>query len=173
MIGAYVPRMPSRSSASATCRELADEGSVVASTPTKLTPSAGRARTTRNVAEIAAIRPGPSHHPGREPTPATAGRNLLQPAWRERVDPRAEPVEEGRQGDERDEAGGQGDEDATEPHRVEELLREDEQAAHRGGDGDGAEEDGAPGAAHRAASASGPWPCTAASSRQRETMNSE
>ena len=38
----------------------------------------------------------PSHHGGGEPTPASTRRWLLQPAWCERVDPRAEPVEECR-----------------------------------------------------------------------------
>ena len=93
--------------------------------------------------------PRSAHHPGRKTAPAAARGHLLQPAGSERVDPRAEPVEERRQRDERDETGGEGDEDAAEAHRVEELLREDEQAAHRGGDRDGAEEDGAPRTSHR------------------------
>ena len=60
-----------------------------------------------------------------------------------------EPVEERGQRYERNEAGRERDEDAAEPHRVEELLREDEQAGHRRGDGERAEDDGAARAAHR------------------------
>ena len=100
----------------------------------------------------------PSHHPRGEPRPAAAGGELLQALRRERVDSRAEPVEERGQRNERDDARSQRHEDAAEAHRVEELLREDEQAGHRRGHGEGAEDDGATRASHRRGERLGPVP---------------
>ena len=103
----------------------------------------------------------PPHDPGGEPRPAAAGGELLQALRRQRVDPRAEPVEEGRQRHERDDAGRQRHEHAAEAHRVEELLREDEQAGHRRCHGERAEDDGATRAPHRRRERLGtvPVPC--------------
>ena len=130
----------------------------MASTPTKWTRSAGIASTINTEAETGATRPG---------------RRMTQAASRAQRPPegtccsrfgasasilRAEPVEERRQRNERDEAGRERDEHAADAHRVEELLREDEQAGHRRRDGQCAEDDGASRGPHRGGKSLGTMP---------------
>ena len=113
----------------------------MASTPTKWTREGGDREHDQDGRGDGGHPTRPPHDPRGEPRPAAAGGELLQALRGERVDPGAEPVEERRQRDERDDSGRERHEHAAEPHRVEELLREDEQAGHRRSHGERAEDD--------------------------------
>ena len=128
-----------------TWRALALVGSTLASTRVKLMPRAGSATTTSTAAVAAATRPG-RRITAREPVPEAASLSRASgsaaPAQRRGARAlmrcRAPRARAGSTTARR--RGDQCHEDAAEPHREQEALREDQQAGQRRGDGDRAEE---------------------------------
>jgi hypothetical protein len=89
----------------------------------------------------------PAHHGLRQAVPAARARlaGRLAAAERERVDPRAQQEQQRRQHDHRGGGSQQRHQDPAEAHRVQEALREHEQARQRRCDGRRGEQDGPPG----------------------------
>src|SRR6185312_3112886 len=94
----------------------------------------------------------PDHASREAPPPRRRRRDRATPqgADASALDARAERQQERRQDDERQRGGEHDDGDAADGDRAEERLREDEQAAQRGADGQAGEEDRAAGGGHGA-----------------------
>ena len=103
-------------------------------------------------------RDGPAHHEAGQAVPEALLRRgrvalgaPLQELRRQRVHPRPEDAEHGRQDHERDAGGEEGDERAADSHRVQEPLREDDQRGESGRDRERGEQHRPAGGPHRRA----------------------
>ena len=141
-----------------TWRALASVGSTCASTDVNSMLRNGIPSTIRKVALASAIRPGIriTVRESRYQKPAVAAVRLgLGPALQERggegVHALAEEREHGREHGQRDRRRRERDQRAADPHRAQEVLREDGERRERGRHGQRREEHRAAGRRHRAA----------------------